>query len=102
MTDDFLNSLLSTSVTEEAVRKKIHDELRDMAAIFTQKGRGQMAAGLTMASIIALGMKIDTEGQRIFDDLLDNNLQNESRSIPETDAMGREKFWEDIGRPDAQ
>ena len=45
--------------------------------------------------MIALGMKIDTEGQRIFDDLLDN----ESKSIPETDAMGREKFWEDLGRP---
>lgn len=95
MTDDFLSSLLSTSATEEAVRKKIHDELKDMAAIFTQKGRGQMAAGLTLASMIALGMKIDTEGQRIFDDLLDN----ESKSIPETDAMGREKFWEDLGRP---
>lgn len=95
MTDDFLSSLLSTSATEEAIRKKIHDELRDMAATFTQKGRGQMAAGLTLASMIALGMKIDTEGQRIFDDLLDN----ESKSIPETDAMGREKFWEDLGRP---
>jgi hypothetical protein len=23
----------------------------------------------------------------------------ESKTIPETDAMGREKFWEDIGRP---
>jgi len=22
-------------------------------------------------------------------------------SIPEKDAMGREKFWEDLGRPDA-
>lgn len=95
MTDDFLSSLLSTSATEEAVRKKIHDELRDMAAIFTEKGRGQMAAGLTLASMIALGMKIDVEGQRIFDQLLDN----ESKSIPETDAMGREKFWEDLGRP---
>lgn len=97
MTDDFLSSLLSTSVTEETLRKKIHDELRDMAAIFTEKGRGQMAAGLTLASMIALGMKIDTEGQRIFDELLDT--QRESTHIPETDAMGREKFWEDLGRP---
>lgn len=24
----------------------------------------------------------------------------ESEPIPETDAMGREKFWEDLGRPD--
>ena len=23
----------------------------------------------------------------------------ESKIIPETDAMGREKFWEDLGRP---
>ena len=23
----------------------------------------------------------------------------ESQNIPETDAMGREKFWEDMGRP---
>jgi len=25
----------------------------------------------------------------------------ESGYIPETDAMGREKFWEDLGRPNA-
>ena len=25
-------------------------------------------------------------------------LQNESGSIKDTDAMGREKFWEDLGR----
>lgn len=24
----------------------------------------------------------------------------ESQQIPETDNMGREKFWEDIGRPE--
>ncbi|MEY3312387.1 MAG: hypothetical protein RL348_1736 [Bacteroidota bacterium] len=24
----------------------------------------------------------------------------ESQKIPETDNMGREKFWEDIGRPE--
>jgi len=28
------------------------------------------------------------------------NLNSESGRIPETDAMGREKFWEDIGRPE--
>jgi len=28
------------------------------------------------------------------------NLNSESGQIPETDAMGREKFWEDIGRPE--
>ncbi len=29
----------------------------------------------------------------------DENLSLESSTIPQTDAMGREKFWEDIGRP---
>lgn len=27
-------------------------------------------------------------------------LQNESIQIKQTDSMGREKFWEDIGRKD--
>ncbi len=27
-------------------------------------------------------------------------IQTESTPIKETDAMGREKFWEDLGRPD--
>ena len=26
-------------------------------------------------------------------------IKTDGGSIPETDAMGREKFWEDIGRP---
>jgi len=26
-------------------------------------------------------------------------LETDGRQIKETDAMGREKFWEDIGRP---
>ena len=26
------------------------------------------------------------------------DIQNESTPIKETDAMGREKFWEDLGR----
>jgi len=30
----------------------------------------------------------------------DDNLSLESKAIPETDAMGREKFWEDLGRPE--
>jgi hypothetical protein len=30
----------------------------------------------------------------------DDNLSMESKAIPETDAMGREKFWEDLGRPE--
>jgi hypothetical protein len=27
-------------------------------------------------------------------------MENESKAIPITDAMGREIFWEDLGRPD--
>lgn len=30
----------------------------------------------------------------------DKNIEYESNPIPLTDAMGREKFWEDIGRKD--
>ena len=26
-------------------------------------------------------------------------IKTDGGKIPETDAMGREKFWEDIGRP---
>ncbi len=46
-------------------------------------------------------------GYNEFMGILDN-LENawdeefffESKPIVETDAMGREKFWEDLGRPD--
>jgi len=27
------------------------------------------------------------------------DIQTEGEAIKETDAMGREKFWEDLGRP---
>lgn len=37
--------------------------------------------------------------QKIFSDLVCNNCQYESKPITPTDAMGREKFWEDLGRP---
>jgi hypothetical protein len=30
----------------------------------------------------------------------DEEFHFESKPIVETDAMGREKFWEDLGRPD--
>lgn len=30
----------------------------------------------------------------------DKNLSMESKAIPETDSMGREKFWQDLGRPE--
>lgn len=31
---------------------------------------------------------------------LNDDFQFESGTIPETDSMGREKFWEDLGRPE--
>jgi hypothetical protein len=30
----------------------------------------------------------------------DENFEFESKSVADTDAMGREKFWEDLGRPE--
>ena len=30
----------------------------------------------------------------------DENFEFESKPVTETDAMGREKFWEDLGRPE--
>lgn len=38
-----------------------------------------------------------------FLDNLENawdNLCLESKAIPKTDSMGREKFWQDLGRPE--
>ena len=31
---------------------------------------------------------------------LNDDFQFESKPIQETDSMGREKFWEDLGRPE--
>jgi hypothetical protein len=31
----------------------------------------------------------------------DQDFQFESKQVYEKDAMGREKFWEDLGRPDS-
>ena len=28
------------------------------------------------------------------------DIQTDGGTVHETDAMGREKFWEDLGRPD--
>jgi hypothetical protein len=28
-----------------------------------------------------------------------NHIETDGGTIKETDAMGREKFWEDLGRP---
>jgi len=35
-----------------------------------------------------------------FENAWDENLSLESKPIPETDNMGRERFWEDLGRPE--
>lgn len=35
-----------------------------------------------------------------FENALNDNFEFESKPMPETDAMGREVFWEDIGRPE--
>lgn len=35
-----------------------------------------------------------------LENALDDNFQFESKPIVETDSAGREKFWEDLGRPE--
>jgi hypothetical protein len=35
-----------------------------------------------------------------FENALNDNFEFESKPMAETDAMGREIFWEDLGRPD--
>jgi hypothetical protein len=35
-----------------------------------------------------------------FENSLNDNFEFETKPMSETDAMGREKFWEDLGRPD--
>lgn len=35
-----------------------------------------------------------------FENAWDDSFEFESKPMAETDAMGREKFWEDLGRPD--
>lgn len=43
------------------------------------------------------------ESMGILDNLenaWDEEFSFESKPIAETDAMGREKFWEDLGRPE--
>jgi hypothetical protein len=37
-----------------------------------------------------------------FENAWDDSLLFESKPIPTTDNMGRETFWEDIGRPDPE
>lgn len=35
-----------------------------------------------------------------FENALNDNFEFESKPMLETDAMGREIFWEDLGRPE--
>jgi hypothetical protein len=35
-----------------------------------------------------------------FENALNDNFEFESNPIVETDAMGREVFWQDMGRPE--
>lgn len=35
-----------------------------------------------------------------FENALNDNFEFESKPMPEIDAMGREIFWEDLGRPE--
>jgi hypothetical protein len=35
-----------------------------------------------------------------MEDLKTTSIETDGGTIKETDAMGREKFWEDLGRPD--
>lgn len=41
--------------------------------------------------------EMENLSQKIFSDLVCSEC--ESKPIVETDNMGREKFWEDLGRP---
>jgi hypothetical protein len=43
--------------------------------------------------------KVDMRILEACNMLLKEDIQYESNPIPETDQMGREKFWEDAGRP---
>ena len=39
-------------------------------------------------------------GRNIMQNLKIASTETDGGQIKETDAMGREKFWEDLGRPD--
>ena len=38
-------------------------------------------------------------GPNLASGIFIENTPTDGGTIPETDAMGREKFWEDLGRP---
>ena len=37
-----------------------------------------------------------------FENAWDDNFEFESKPMTDKDAMGREKFWEDLGRPESE
>ena len=39
-------------------------------------------------------------GRNIMQNLKSASIETDGGQIVETDSMGREKFWEDLGRPD--
>jgi len=39
-------------------------------------------------------------GRNIMQNLKSTSIETDGGQIVETDSMGREKFWEDLGRPD--
>ena len=39
-------------------------------------------------------------GRNTMQNLKSASIETDGGQIVETDAMGREKFWEDLGRPD--
>jgi len=46
-----------------------------------------------------LSQKSDTYSANLPQNESASKIETESTPIPQIDAMGREKFWEDIGRP---
>jgi len=99
--DDILSSLMNSSVKEDEIRQKIADELANDAKELRDHGKFSMASGVDFAYYRVLGLSLDINKATVLDDLL-SDVKLESQPMPNTDAMGREKFWEDLGRPDGQ
>lgn len=97
--DRMLDSLLNGD-SEEKLRQKLNAELTGFAATFRSRGLNAMASGLDFAALHVLGLAMDAGENRIFSEELTGQVKKDGDHIPETDAMGREKFWEDLGRPD--
>lgn len=55
---------------------------------------------LSCAYKATLGLSKYNQIKSKVESVMDKEIQNESKPMPVTDAMGREKFWEDLGRQD--